>query len=485
MNPSSRPVLAAFLAAAVTPALHGQQARPLVERQKPIPVSTERHLFLDDELVEARAKVVRVMHRPVKQADPVLVGDQPWEKWTVYLFGSPSIHFDPVKRLYRMWYTACDVPVDHYFINYATSTDAVHWTKPLLHLQDFKGSKANNIVNQGRVFWINSTVILDERETNPERRYKSLSWDFAPAQAAETWPEGFYRPSASAEHKKGRPLGVSVAFSPDGLHWQPYEGNPVLMNTGDTHSVIGWDESYKKYVGYFRPSYAASGGIRVIGFSTSDDFIHWTPPEIILKPDAEDPISDEFYDMPVVKYQGSYIGFLWMYHNSPNPALVRSPTLAHVKGSQQALDTQLTYSRDGKSFIRVGNREPFLPVGAPGTWDQGWATVSDMIVRDQEIWLYYSGWGTRHNNDQEQLGKVVGGLRLMAAIGLAKLRLDGFASLHADDAEGIVQLRPIALRDQRHLRVNADTSRGMLAVELLDENHDPIAGFTRSDFEIM
>ena len=74
MNPSSRPVLAAFLAAAVTPALHGQQARPLVERQKPIPVSTERHLFLDDGLVEARAKVVRVMHRPVKQADPVLVG---------------------------------------------------------------------------------------------------------------------------------------------------------------------------------------------------------------------------------------------------------------------------------------------------------------------------------------------------------------------------------------------------------------------------
>ena len=90
MNLSSRPVLAAFLAAAVTPALHGQQARPLVERQKPIPVSTERHLFLDDELVEARAKVVRVMHRPVKQADPVLVGDQPWEKWTELRWTGPS-----------------------------------------------------------------------------------------------------------------------------------------------------------------------------------------------------------------------------------------------------------------------------------------------------------------------------------------------------------------------------------------------------------
>ena len=49
----------------------------------------------------------------------------------------------------------------------------MHWTKPNLGLQDFKGSKANNIVNQGRVFWINSTVILDLHETDPARRYKA------------------------------------------------------------------------------------------------------------------------------------------------------------------------------------------------------------------------------------------------------------------------------------------------------------------------
>jgi hypothetical protein len=456
-----------------------------VDRQKPIPISTERQLFIDDSLVEARSKVVRVMHQPVKAPEPVLVGDRSWENWTVYLFGSPSIHFDPATRLFRMWYTSCDVPVDHYFINYATSPDAVHWTKPILNLQDFKGSKANNIVNQGRVFWINSAVILDEHETDPARRYKSVSWDFAPIQGRETWPAGFYRPSGEAEYRKKRPLGVSVAFSPDGLHWEPYAGNPVLRDTGDTHSSFGWDENRKKYVGYFRPSYAASGGIRVIGFSTSDDFIHWTPPEIILKPDSQDPISDEFYDMPVVRYQGKYIGFLWMYHNSPNPALVRSPTLEHVRGSQQALDTQLTYSSDGKNFIRVGDRQPFMPVGPSGSWDQGWATVSDMLVRDREIWLYYSGWGTRHNNDQEMLGKVVGGRRIMAAVGLAKLRLDGFVSLRAGDAEGIVQLRQIALGEQRHLRVNADTRAGMLAVEILDERQDPIPGFTRGDCEVV
>ena len=482
MTFSCRRVSAVWLAAMLGPLLWGAQG-PLVQKQKPIPISAERQLFIDDAMVEARFNVVRVMHRPTKTAEPVLTGDRPWENWTIYLFGSPSIHFDQATGLYRMWYTSCDVPVDHYFINYATSKDGVNWTKPILGIEDFKGSKENNIVNQGRVFWINSTVILDERETNPDRRYKSLSWDFATASGPEIVPPGHYRPSGGAEYKKGRPLGVSVAFSRDGLHWTPYAGNPVLKNTGDTHSVLGWDDKHQKYVGYFRPSYAASGGIRVIGFSTSDDFINWTPPEIILKPDTEDPISDEFYDMPVVKYQGKYIGFLWMYHNSPHPALVRSPALDNEKGSQQTLDTQLTYSHDGKQFIRVGDRQPFLPIGSPGAWDQGWATVSDMIIRDQEIWLYYSGWGARHNNDQEQMGKIVNGRRIMAAIGLAKLRLDGFVSLRAGEGEGIVQLRQVLLRDQKYLRINADASEGRLDVELLDEQLVPIPGFTRADFE--
>src|SRR4029453_2337040 len=97
----------------------------------------------------------------------------------------------------------------------------------------------------------------------------------------------------------------------------------------------------------------------------------------------------------------------------------------------------------------------FLPIGSPGAWDQGWATVSDMIIRDQEIWIYYSGWGARHNNDQEQMGKIVNGRRIMAAIGLAKLRLDGFVSLRAGEGEGIVQLRQVLLRDQKYLRINA------------------------------
>jgi hypothetical protein len=472
-----------FIAALFCLSLPGQS--PYLERIKPVTISTDRQLFIDDIWVEAQSNVTRVMHQPVKEPAPVLVGDQPWENWAVDLFG-PSIHYDPVQEIYRMWYTAYEVSGDDYYICYATSKDARHWAKPILGIEEYRGSKQNNIVNRGRVFWPNSSVIIDEHEADPGRRYKSLSWDFAPAEGSEGVATSRQRASGAEEHKKGRPLGISVAFSRDGLHWNLYDGNPVLKDTGDTHFIIGWDENYQKYVGYFRPSYAASGGPRVIGFSTSDDFIHWAPPEIILRPDSQDPISDELYGMPVKKYEGKYIGFLWVYHNSPNPDLVPKPNIENMKGSEQTLDTQLTYSEDGKHFIRVGNRQPFLTTGPPGSSDGGMVTISDMVVHKNEIWLYYGAWGARHNgHDMELMGKVVNGHRVMAALGMARLRLDGFVSLHAGGREGIVLVRQVLLRDQKHLRVNADASHGKVTAEILDENLNPLPGFTRADSETM
>ena len=469
--------------------LMARAQNPYLDGQKPITLSTDRQLFLDDSLVESRSNVTRVLHQPVKDPEPVLVGDQPWENWTVDIFGSPSIHFDEARHIYRLWYTAYDVAADNYYICYATSTDGVHWTKPALGIKEHNGSKQNNIVNTGRVHWPNSTVLFDEHESNPARRFKSVSFDFAPTQTSETglpvsaWPKG------AEELKKGRAVGLAVAFSPDGLHWNLYDGNPVLkdpQDVGDTHFLLGWDDNYHKYVGYFRPSYSASGGPRVIGFSTSDDFTHWTTPEIILRPDAQDPITDEFYGMPVLKYQGKYIGFLWIYHNSPNPALVASLNIAHLAGTQQTLETQLTYSEDGKHFTRVGDRQLFLPAGSRDSWDRGMVTASDMVVHDNELWIYYGGWGTRHSGDDFKLvGTMVNGHRVMGALGLAKLRLDGFVSLHAGAPEGVVLTRQIRIGDQVHLQVNADAGRGMVSAELLNDKLEPIPGFARADSQVI
>ena len=458
---------------------------PYVVSQQAVELSRARQLFIDDAMVESRSNLARVLHQPLKNPQPVLIGDQPWEHWTADVFGIPSIHFFPETGEYRLWYTAYDTSINQYYICFASSKDGLHWEKPRLGINAIGGTAANNIVNLGRVFWLNSTVLIDEHDPNPERRYKSLSWDFGPSPDGDSAEPGGPRPNANAELKKGRPLGISVAFSHDGLHWNLYPGNPVLKDTGDTNFVLGWDAARAKYVGYFRPSYEASGGSRVIGLSTSDDFVHWTRPEIILRPDAQDPITDEFYGMPVVKYQGKYVGFLWVYHNSPNPVLAPSIKGEYLRGEQQKMDTQLTFSEDGQHFMRVGDRSPFLPVGEERNWDRGMVMISDMIERGSELWFYYGGWGVRHNGEDKTLGTIVDGQRRMGAVGVATMRLDGFVSLHAGSDEGVVLTRRIHLLNQRHLWLNADASQGSIAVELLNAKCEPIPGFGRGDSDAL
>jgi hypothetical protein len=109
--------------------------------------------------------------------------------------------------------------------------------------------------------------------------------------------------------------------------------------------------------------------------------------------------------------------------------------------------------------------------------------AGDMVVHGNELWIYYGGRGVRHNGDGKLLGTVVNGHRVMGALGLAKLRLDGFVSLHAGNSEGVVLTRQIRTGDQTHLRVNA--SHGMVSTELLNDKFEPIPGFTRADAQVI
>ena len=100
----------------------------------------------------------------------------------------------------------------------------------------------------------------------------------------------------------------------------------------------------------------------MVGRSVSDDFVDWTEPEVVLAPDDNDPPGLEFYGMPVFRYEGLYLGLPWAYHTHPEESYTR------MAGSA---DVQLASSRDGIKWERVGDRAPFIPLGPPGTLDQG------------------------------------------------------------------------------------------------------------------
>src|SRR5205823_5631670 len=66
------------------------------------------------------------------------------------------------------------------------------------------------------------------------------------------------------------------------------------------------------------------------------------------------------------------------------------------------------------------------------------------------------------------------------AIGLARLRLDGFVSMDAGDREGTLVTKPLRV-DDAALFVNADASRGELRVEILDDAGARVPGFAKAD----
>jgi len=129
----------------------------------------------------------------------------------------------------------------------------------------------------------------------------------------------------------------------------------------------------------------------------------------------------------------------------------------------------LVTSRDGLHWRRTeGDRSPVLPCGAPGEWDQGMiTTATHPLVENGEIKLYYGGFDNSHNGPQPW----------HAAVGLATLRKDGFASLDAGNDSGTVTTHGLRRADgPLHVNYRADAG-GELRVEVLDLEGNVLDGY--------
>ena len=90
-------------------------------------------------------------------------------------------------------------------------------------------------------------------------------------------------------------------------------------------------------------------------------------------------------------------------------------------------------------------------------------------VHGDEIWFYYGGQPVPHAWDKvsdEDSG-----------IGLATLRLDGFVSLDAGEAEGVLLTKPLVSVGS-NLYLNLQAPNGEARVEVLNANGVPVAGLS-------
>jgi hypothetical protein len=409
-------------------------------------IGTIKQLFADDYILGKLENVYRVMNKPVKFVDNPLIALNPTQKpgGNELIIVSGNVHFDKEEHIFKMWYEGANYYWNHNVVCYAISGDGIHWEMPNLGLIEYNGSKVNNIVFEKGIGEMAPGVLKDPVAKDPMRKYKMIYR----SRGKNKWPLN----------------GINTASSPDGIHWSTWISEDVINKSDSPNSVL-WDAKLGKYVAHTR-EWEGGKKTRVVLQSVSDDFINWDNQKVIMRPDEEDLENAQFYNMEWMPYEDVYFGFLSVYHEEKGP-------------DRDKVDIQLTYSRDGWNWQRLGERQPFISNGTePGNvdWGQIYVMQKPIVVGD-EIWIYYVGfkglhWAT-HNNELQG-----------SSVNLCKLRLDGFISLEPGGA-GTVITKLFTMSGDR-LIVNANASyNASVKVEILNKNGEPMDGFSKADCDVI
>ena len=390
-------------------------------------------------LLRATAFVTRTVNQPTRyEGNPIMVKTEPWEIEAPF---PAKIFYDEEDGIWKMWYRGLRDHVTHqYFLMYATSEDGIKWEKPNLGLVKDEAGNDTNMIIDGKF-----TIVFKDPEADPSRRYKM---------GGSKRTDGLQHPT--------------LYHSPDGFHWTPDPG-PFSHNRGDETLFVMYDPDSRKYLGFCRNVYPKPVLVhrteRSILRMQSNDLLHWSMSEPIIDKDPLDPFDRDFQAMRGMFYEGMYLGFLDVHHTAKDD-----------------FDVWLACSRDSFHWERLRTR-PFLPLGPEGGWE--WGVISlvqaPMLVND-ELWVYYTGVDGLHDDQ----GKST-------CLGLAKLRLDGFASIDAYPNEHkkkrvmeqpgknyppTLLTKPLYSPGNR-LVVNVDASKGFIEAELLDVDGYVIEGFSR------
>ena len=419
----------------------GSTAAPLTaaadeDRPKPaLRIGSRLELFVDDYLVASRKGVEQVLHAPTPR-EVALTFDKPWE-------GMASAYHTIIRDegLYRVYYRGMDFSEGHEVTCYAESTDGIGWSKPMLGLYAFKGSKQNNIVWKhpaklpGRTAH-NFTPFRDTRPGVPNaQRYKALA---------------------------GIPLYAMV--SADAIHWRLLSEEPVLKDGAfDSQNVAFWDASQRAYLAYFR---IFTNRVRDIALATSQDFINWSKAQPLDYGNA--PVEHLYTNViaPYFRAPHIYLGFprrmvptRHKYREFPIPG---------------ACDGLLMSSRDGRNWRRW--QEAFLRPGPQrGTWLKYGNLIALGILVTKPL--------TRHTPDElsfyrnEYYREGQGPDDYTCYWRRYTLRMDGFVSMHAGADGGVFTTKPLIFTGRQLVINYATSAAGSVRVELTDAAGSPIPGF--------
>ena len=419
----------------------------------------QKQLFVDDLLVAENHGAIRKFWQATKcEENPVTQGQE-----------ASQLIYDAAQSKFRLIHAAC----------YGESTDGVRWDWPPMDIvKTLNGQKTNMLFDSAEERAIGCCPLRDEHDPDAGHRYKMIH-------VGQDW--------------QSRQKYWRVRTSPDGIHWQR-QNKFRFTDEGGIHwrqpdsSWLTYDPERRCFVFYCRcyhvPPEVAKQELpprylgRAVARTTSTDLVHWSEPELVMHVDQDDPPGTEVYYLTAFPYGSHWLG-LWRRHISwPHAGI---------------LDLRLAYSADGIEWVRHRD-QALIPLGQIGTWDRfNNQAASVPIAVGNELWVFYIGATWRHAEyrssglpdteykprtgeyrdlitDRQMRGDWAALTQrdtngsskgLWSGLGIAKLRMDGFASIGASFDGGEITTVPMIL-PQGHLHVNVQSRFGALGVEVLD-----------------
>lgn len=416
-----------------------------------IGIDRGRQLMVDDFLVDpGGTSMCRVFHRPVKYpANPLLWPATPEERHEEYppcaVAKCGGVWFDAADALFKMWYMTGYVG----FMAHAVSRDGIHWERPELDVVP-----DTNLCLPRELHPDSGSVVIDYASDDPQARYKML----------------LREPNSMGSGNMPGHMMVSA----DGVHWSESRRTGPMQD----RSTLYYDPFRRKWVQSIRSW--QSGARRCRLYYEADEFFasgQWDAGEPLpwTRADSHDTGEDaypELYNLDAIAYESLLIGFHQILKGPPNQIGDRA-------GLPKLTELTVGYSRDGFHWHRPDRRSFLAARREPGSWEYGYVESSAgmcHIVGD-ELWFYYSAYAGDPDRDGSGF---TSGMYANGAVGLAKLRRDGFASMQARFPGATVQTRTVRFSG-KHLFVNAGTAGSNLRVAVLDERGEALEGWTEAD----
>lgn len=424
-----------------------------------ININVGRQLFVDNFLI-ANTTLTPVYHQPTfYKGNPVLEPTEEWEKTTE---GAPyaapfsdGVWYDDQSGIYKMWYltgagTIHKEDKQTFYTGYAESQDGIHWTKP--NVGQLPNTCIVDTANRDA-----STIWLDRQESDPNKRYKMFNVERRPTD---------------------RRWQFILKYSTDGIHWSEgvaqsgdlYDRSSVFYNPFRKKWCLSMRYSTnvssrsRSYLEASDPETAISMAHRVRKGVPDKNIVYWFTPDNLEPRHPNFPeVHPGIYNFDVIAYESILLGQYAVWQGPEN-------NVCADLGIQKRNEICLGYSRDGFHFSRP-THVPFLGNDTTeGVWN--WGNMQSVagvpLIVGDSLYFYMSG---RRKNDIMWDSYT--------STGLAKLRRDGFVSMHGT---GTLVTEPVTFEGE-YLFVNT-TAKG-LSVEVLDQDGNPLAGFTQKDCKVL